>query len=94
MSEVGATTVRFLPNITLLLQCVFMANHWDTKCTNEGCGHRKGNHYLSYGTGLTGLESIGHCHVAYERVNADFVRRKCVCKGFSDGKRWKDGKRI
>lgn len=40
------------------------------------------------------MERIGYCHVAYERVSADYVRRKCLCRGFSDEKRWKDGKRV
>jgi hypothetical protein len=60
---------------------------------NEECGQRKGSHYLDYASGLIGLESSGCCHVAYERVSANYVRRKCLCRGFSDGKRWKDGKR-
>ena len=32
------------------------------------------------------MERIGYCHVAYERVSADYVRRKCLCRGFSDGR--------
>lgn len=77
-----------------------MANHWDTKCSNEGCGHQKGNHrvmaksklpYRVKGMpGRPGVNEIGHCCVQFERVNAEYVARTCVCKGFSDGKRWKE----
>ncbi len=78
-----------------------MANHWDTKCTNEGCGHRKGNHHAMASrktdSGLVcrpGMKEIGHCYVNYELVKGDTEKRMCVSAGFSDGKWWKDGKRI
>lgn len=58
-------------------------NHWETECTNADCGHRKGSHYLIYGTpSFEGIKAIGSCDVD-----------GCECKGFSDGWNWKDGYR-
>jgi hypothetical protein len=71
-----------------------MANHWDTNCTNEGCGHRKGNHHVTANRFSPGATEIGQCQVMYAQMQSGYVKRVCVCKGFSDGKRWKDGKRV
>jgi hypothetical protein len=37
---------------------------------------------------------MGHCQVMYVQMQSGYVKRVCVCKGFSDEKRWKEGKRI
>lgn len=75
-----------------------MKTHWDTKCLN--CGHRKGSHHIVYeapeadGRSVSRhmhyLASVGYCAVD----RREFGEEKCQCSGFSDGKLWKDGKRI
>jgi hypothetical protein len=63
-----------------------MANHWEIKCVT--CGHRKGSHCMIRNSGqvINGVAGIGQCEVTHP----DW----CNCKGFTDNKNWKDGKRI
>jgi hypothetical protein len=83
-----------LSEIAKYLQFEDMANHWDTKCTNEGCGQRKGNHCVIAISSSRDATAIGHCQAMYAQMQGGYVKRVCLCKGFSDEKRWKDGTRI
>jgi len=75
-----------------------LKTHWDAKCLN--CGHRKGSHSVVYepvtveghvvSRHLYSMTSIGHCAVDRREFGAE----KCSCQGFSDGRLWKDGKRL
>jgi hypothetical protein len=72
--------------------------HWDTKCLT--CGHRKGSHLIltsvpvfdgrSVSRNTHTVDGIGHCCVD----RREFGEATCTCTGFSDGKLWKDGKRM
>jgi hypothetical protein len=40
----------------------------------------------------SGATEMGHCQVMYAQMHSGYVKRVCVCKGFSDGKM--EGKRL
>lgn len=64
-------------------------NHWELNCVNEGCGHRKGSHSIEWDKSRR--ITIGHCLQCARELGSSYSGLD-RCIGFSDGKRWKDGK--